>query len=313
MKKTLGVSAGFRLILFCLIFLAIALIGNAKSEKPSERRKNDYHYFYECTQAIVLCDTKNILVRNDYKHLLFVGSGKHGFSIGKYVKPKRIEHPVSIPRQYKLEVLSNDPPYGQAALYYDPAKWEVGHRGGWWVEMLEALPAVKPQGINTTWPVWKTIQLGTHKSNEALRQALDDDEYIRIFDEGGDEDDILKRITVAPQPTEIKLVVVTIAQLGFPNGATRAQIYKKALSLSLQLCPAEVGPQLRLQYMDQPIWEYIIVGMEPISFSDGRPRMLGVVNGPIGHGLYGYDGSASHFWTNRYRWVFCQHFIDHKK
>jgi len=321
MKKILGAIVRFGLVLFCLIFLAIPLIGSAKSEKPSERRKYaSYKYVYQSKFAVILTETDKFLVRDNYMHTLFIGPEEDfsRFTEREYVKPKGIEHLVSIPRQYKLEVLSNNPPYGKTAVYYDPAKWKVGDRGGRGINYVifdEIITPVKNsgkkvQGIKPAWPTWKTIHLGTHKSAKDLRQALVDDEYIRVTPEG---DDLLKQVKVASKPTEVDIVVVTVAELGFPNGANRAQIYKKALSLGLRLCPAEVGPQLRLQYMDQPIWEYIIVGMEPMTFFDGRLWVFGVVNGPIGRGLYSYDGFASRFWSGRYRWVFCQHFIDHQE
>ena len=47
-------------------------------------------------------------------------------------------------------------------------------------------------------------------------------------------------------------VELTVADLGFPQGATIAQLYNKADALGLGLCPLELGPHMRLQYADQP-------------------------------------------------------------
>jgi len=61
------------------------------------------------------------------------------------------------------------------------------------------------------------------------------------------------------------LVEVSVRDLGF-NGTTRYdKIVERAKELGLEVCPAEVGPQLRLQYTDQPFGEYLIVAMNAIS------------------------------------------------
>lgn len=176
-----------------------------------------------------------------------------------------------------------------------------------WITMLEAFLAVKSQGINPAWPAWKTIQLqlGTYKSTEDLRQALIDAGF-KIGDWG---DDILKRVEVATKPTEVGIVVVTVTELGFPNGATQAQIYERALSLGLQLCPAEVGPQLRLQYADQPNGECILVGMEPISISDsgGSLSVFYVLHADfdgLSPWLLGNSGDPDLDWDGNARWAF---------
>src|SRR5438046_1008043 len=54
---------------------------------------------------------------------------------------------------------------------------------------------------------------------------------------------------------------------------------------------AEVAPQLRLQYFDQPIGEFL-VGMEPIRTWKGVPVILTVANGGAGLVLIGQDGRA---------------------
>ena len=110
---------------------------------------------------------------------------------------------------------------------------------------------VESGGVTSTgelsFPSWKTITLGTHKDTKALFKALENtgvniSYYTRFMAKHS-------IFSIATAETEINLVKVTVAELGFPNGATRAQIYEAALKQGLFLCPAEVGPQVRLQYL----------------------------------------------------------------
>jgi len=61
----------------------------------------------------------------------------------------------------------------------------------------------------------------------------------------------------------------------------------------LALAPAEVGPQLRLQHLDQPIGEFLHVGMAPIYTWAGEPVILVLVNGGAGLILIGQNGSPN--------------------
>lgn len=84
---------------------------------------------------------------------------------------------------------------------------------------------------------------------------------------------------MATEETEVDLVDlvrVTVAELGFKKGARRDQIYGRAKELGLEFCSPEVGPQLRLQYQDQPNGDWILIGMEPITASDGCPNVFSV-------------------------------------
>lgn len=151
-------------------------------------------------------------------------------------------------------------------------------------------------------PVWRTINLGTHASSAELRQALTDGDY-RVSNWA---DDILGKTPIAPEPLTLDLVLVTVSDLGFPEGAKRSDIYEKALTLGLHLCPAEVGPQLRLQYPDQPMDEWMVIAMEPIVVSDGDPGVFRVARDSDGRWLYSNVGDPGRVWGSDRRWVFCR-------
>ncbi|MEK7611820.1 MAG: hypothetical protein AAB407_00520 [Patescibacteria group bacterium] len=110
--------------------------------------------------------------------------------------------------------------------------------------------------------------------------------------------------TVAAEEVSLDLVVVSVADLGFKKGATRAQIYERARELGLDLCSAEVGPQLRLQYLDQPMNDWVLIGMEPIADSGGSLSVFILRRDGDEVWLDGSSGSADLFWFADYRWVF---------
>lgn len=139
-------------------------------------------------------------------------------------------------------------------------------------------------------PTWKTIAVGTFADSIALRNALD----AAGCSSGGLAADILARpaFAVSSNKTDVELVAVSAAELGFKTDTvTLAAVYARARQLGFQLAAAEVGPQLRLQYVDQPIGEFLIVGMEPIKSWSGELVVLNVANGGAGLVLIGQDGT----------------------
>lgn len=70
-------------------------------------------------------------------------------------------------------------------------------------------------------------------------------------------------------PERINLIRVSIESLGFKSPPVNIdEIYYKAEKLGLELCPAEVGPYLRLQYQNQPNDEILVIGMKPVSITN---------------------------------------------
>lgn len=153
------------------------------------------------------------------------------------------------------------------------------------------------------WKTWKTIQLGTGL------QTADDfrKEVVKAGMKIGDwANDILGKpaFTATTSETEVELVVASVAELGFKDGATRKDIYVRAQELGLDLCPPEVGPQLRLQYTDQPKGEWLVIAMEPITGSDGSLRLFFVGRDDDGRWLSARDGNPGGFWRGSCRFVF---------
>src|SRR3982750_3186040 len=111
---------------------------------------------------------------------------------------------------------------------------------------------------NSNQSVWKTIKLGTGlHTSDCFRKAFKKANcHISIS-----ANDILSRpaFTTAPWKNDIKLVVISVAELGFKHGVGYADICKRGVEVGLEICPAEVGPQLRLQYPDQPKSEYLFI------------------------------------------------------
>lgn len=153
------------------------------------------------------------------------------------------------------------------------------------------------------WKTWKTIKLGTGlKSAGDFRKAVKN-AGMKIDDWAND---ILGKpaLVVAGSVTEVELVIASVAELGFKDGAIRKDIYVRAQELGLDLCPPEVGPQLRLQYTDQPKGEWLVVAMEPITGSGGGLRLFDVAHGGDGRWLGAGSGRPDLFWDGRNRFVF---------
>ena len=147
---------------------------------------------------------------------------------------------------------------------------------------------------------FSNIKLGTHNSVEGLRGAL----AARGCRIGKWGSDILDKVIVSPAETAVDLVVVTAADLYFKDRVRRLAIYERAIELGLDLCPSEVGPQLRLQYLDQPQDEWLYVAMEPVVDADGYHGIFRMGHERDELWLDGNFGNPFNLWHNFYSWIF---------
>lgn len=148
----------------------------------------------------------------------------------------------------------------------------------------------------------ETLTIGGRTRNELLsamtQRGVQVGFYARSMIDG-------EAFTTSPDPTEIDLVLVSVRDLqtgkDFP---TTREIFEKADELGLNKVPAEVGPHYRLSHMDQPRGEYHVMGMDPITASDGRPYVFAVAHDGYGLWLYGRWTNPSYRWPPGVKFVF---------
>lgn len=150
--------------------------------------------------------------------------------------------------------------------------------------------------------LWKTIKLGTHKDAAALKQAIVEN-GIEVTNWAAD---IMGKpaFTLVDEEAMVDLINVSVADLGFTKATSLRDIYARAIELGLSLCPAEVGPQLRRQYLDQPKGEWLRVAMEAITASDGNPSIFHVGHDAGGRYLSTDWDNPDNLWDPGCRFVF---------
>ena len=160
--------------------------------------------------------------------------------------------------------------------------------------------------------VWKTIKLGT-----GLRSA---DNFCKAIKSArmridGWADDILgkKEFGWLAFEEEVELVAASVADLGFKDGASRWDVYTRAKGLGLDHCPPEVGPQLRLQYLDQPRGEWLYIAMDPITDSADRLRLFVVGTDDDAHWLSADRGYSNDILPGSDRFIFLRRKYSHPK
>ncbi|WP_346770907.1 hypothetical protein [Bradyrhizobium sp. CW11] len=150
---------------------------------------------------------------------------------------------------------------------------------------------------------WKTISIGTFPDTFALLTALS----AIGCGVGNSAAEALARpaFTLSGTGTAVTLLIVTAADLGFKGETVPLRkIYELAQQLGFGLAPPEIAPQLRIQYLDQPVGEFLVIGMNPIRTWTGEEVILTVANGGAGLILIGQDGRADAEIPTTSRFVF---------
>jgi hypothetical protein len=164
-----------------------------------------------------------------------------------------------------------------------------------------AQPKLIEAAVATT--IWKSIQIGNFASKRVLYGALEDAEC--GIGDTAEEMLVMPEFTLSDVATKLNIVVLSVHELGLaPENVALGDIYAQAQKLGFALCPAEVGPQLRLQYFEQPIGEFLNIAMTPIKTRDGPSGIFSVGNGGAGLLLIGDEVTADTKFYRLSRFVF---------
>jgi hypothetical protein len=116
--------------------------------------------------------------------------------------------------------------------------------------------------------------------------------------------EILDKVPCAQNEVEVDLVITSVADLGFKEGGFYGDICTRAKDHGLQLCPAEVGPALRLKYVRQTWGEPLAIAMTGVIDSGGCPTIFAVMYGNHALRLEGCPGRAESIFNANFRFVF---------
>ena len=145
-----------------------------------------------------------------------------------------------------------------------------------------------------------TVTLGTYQTTAELRQALEAGGH-RIGDCAGV---VLAKTPISKKQAELDLYEVAVKELGFENGATRQDIYRRVMELGFTVVPAEAGSLLQLALSNHANGEWRLIGMEPLTGRGGGPRVFSVARDGHGSWLHASYGGADDVGDPDDRWVF---------
>lgn len=164
--------------------------------------------------------------------------------------------------------------------------------------------------------ITRTVEVGGLTKSQLIQKLQQNSILINEYGERLLADD---KFTTSDTKYSLQTVELTVRDLGFPDGATLAQIFNRATELVLDLCPLELGPHLRLKYLDQPEAYSgdplqrqqapsgsITVASKIVTEDDEFPKgfYLRRMNGELW--LRGYRCDQQHVWNPDDHFIFCQ-------
>lgn len=150
------------------------------------------------------------------------------------------------------------------------------------------------------WPVWLSVEIGRYMSAQRAIEVLESTEC-KVSKAAKL---VLGRVIFAQELRTIRLVCITVAELGLEDeaGATTQQVYEAAFARGFELCPAEIAVALREQYRESQL-EWRSIAMQPAMGFEGL-SVLTVDRDLIGFCLRTFGGEPDFKHGTWNKWVF---------
>lgn len=110
---------------------------------------------------------------------------------------------------------------------------------------------------------------------------------------------------IAEKPKAVDLARLSVGDFNFAKNPTTDELYAKAKEFGLELCPAEVGPRLRLEFTNQANGDYFWIAMRQITDRVGYPSVFLLSRHGDGRLELGYNGARpDKQWLDNDKFVF---------
>ncbi|MFD1413075.1 helicase [Oceanobacillus jeddahense] len=160
----------------------------------------------------------------------------------------------------------------------------------------------------------RIIKIGGHTKTELIQKMNTNKIFLNELAEKLIASDYLE---ISKEPYMVKVIELTVKDLGFSEGAVTSQLFSKAAKLELELCPLELALYLRLAYLNQTEgynenqlqnqapYGSITIASKIFSKDVNFPKgfYLRKIQGDLW--LRGYVADEAHVWNSHDRFVFC--------
>gem|GEM_PF-2534243 len=163
-------------------------------------------------------------------------------------------------------------------------------------------PIVQISASRTQPKTWKTIETGGAVSNyrNVLQELKSND--VRV----DEANRFVRRIAFSSEKKKVNVVVMSVEELGYPQGANSlSDVYNAAKQFGCRPTSPEVAVRLRLQYLNQPRDEHLMIATAPIADPVGGSAVLFTVyNNSLTGKTLGLSLADFPVWSPKARFVF---------
>jgi len=115
-----------------------------------------------------------------------------------------------------------------------------------------------------------------------------------------------EKFTTSSSQRIAHLVEMSVANLGFKIGAQYCDIVEAAKNLGLQMCPLELGPYFRVQFLNQSEGPYLTLASKKTRKGESYPNGIYLRHSNELLWLRGYCSTSDWLWSPEDKFVFVE-------